>query len=33
MAMCFSRPQSAMICCHSAIGRPYFFSMAYFQLI
>jgi hypothetical protein len=27
MAMCFSRPQSAMICCHSAIERPYFFSM------
>ena len=22
-----SRPQSATICCHSAIGRPYFFSM------
>ena len=27
MAMCFSRPQLAMICCHSAIERPYFFSM------
>src|SRR5262245_16925464 len=26
-AMCFSRPQPAMICCHSAIERPYFFSM------
>ena len=27
MAMCFSRRQSAMIRCHSAIERPYFFSM------
>src|SRR5262249_34670231 len=26
-AMCCSRPQPAMICCHSAIERPYFFSM------
>lgn len=25
--MCFSRAQSAMIFCHSAIERPYFFSM------
>jgi hypothetical protein len=25
--MCFSKPQSAMTCCHSAIERPYFFSM------
>jgi hypothetical protein len=24
--ICFSRPQFAMICCHSAIERPYFFS-------
>jgi hypothetical protein len=28
MAICFSRPQPAMICCHSAIERRYFFSMA-----
>ena len=27
MAMCLSRPQSAMILCHSAIERPYFVSM------
>jgi hypothetical protein len=27
MAMCFSRPHPVMICCHSAIGRPYFFSI------
>jgi hypothetical protein len=27
MAMCFSRPQPAMTCCHSAIERPCFFSM------
>jgi hypothetical protein len=27
MSMCFSKPQLAMICCHSAIERPYFFSM------
>jgi hypothetical protein len=27
MAMCLSSPQPAMICCHSAIERPYFFSM------
>jgi predicted transcriptional regulator len=27
IAICFSRPQLAMICCHSAIERPYFFSM------
>src|ERR1700733_12887229 len=27
MAMCLSRPQPAMTCCHSAIERPYFFSM------
>src|SRR5215472_13614201 len=27
MAMCFSRPQPAMICCHSPIERPYFFSI------
>ena len=26
MAMCLPGPQPAMICCHSAIGRPYFFS-------
>jgi DNA-binding transcriptional LysR family regulator len=27
MAMCLSSPQLAMTCCHSAIERPYFFSM------
>jgi hypothetical protein len=27
MAMCFSRPQPAMIPCHSAIERPYFISI------
>jgi hypothetical protein len=27
IAMCLSSPQAAMICCHSAIERPYFFSM------
>lgn len=27
MAMCLSRPQLAMTCCHSAIERPYFFSV------
>jgi len=25
--MCFSIPLSAMICCHSAIERPYFLSI------
>src|SRR5438132_6956302 len=27
MAMCLSRPHSPMMPCHSAIERPYFFSM------
>jgi hypothetical protein len=27
MAMCFSWPQAAMICCHYATERPCFFSM------
>lgn len=27
MAMCLSKPHSSMIFCHSAIDRPYFFSI------
>ena len=27
MSICFSRPRPAMICCHSAIERPYFLSI------